>query len=86
MGMDLFPVLPYMLMSERVLLSRVYSVVDVLPTYCFLHSVHVIKYISHDDLQCSLVCILYVFFVMVLVNESPSFMNLQVMHFLAGHL
>ena len=69
-----------MLISEQVLLSLVKSVVDV------LHSVHVIKYINHDDLQCSLVCILYVFFVMVLVNESSSLMNLQVMHILAGHL
>ena len=31
----------YFLISERVLLRRVYSVVSVFPMYCFLQSVHV---------------------------------------------
>ena len=76
----------YLLISDLVFENLVYSVFSVLPTYCLLHLLHVIRYMIHSDLQVMWLVMGNCLLVTELLNFVLSEMNLCMMHFLDEHL
>ena len=66
--------------------NRIFNPVSVLPTYCFLQTKHVIRYMTLNDLQLKECLILYSLSVTLQIKKSISYMKGQVKHRLSLHL